>query len=86
MRDFEFTSELCVFDLLGIMLYHGWVVDPSSEAAAIIKDLSYNQLTNNIFAWREEAIKNNNNDLLVKGIVYNIQYTCLLSSLNLQLG
>ena len=68
VRDFEFTGELCVFDLLGIMLYHGWVVDPSSEAAAIIKHLSYNQLTNNIFAWREEAIKNNNNDLLVKGI------------------
>lgn len=69
MRDFEFTGELCVFDLLGIMLYHGWVVDPSSEAATIIKDLSYNQLTNNIFAWREEAIKNNNNDLLVKGTI-----------------
>ncbi|XP_042223347.1 ubiquitin carboxyl-terminal hydrolase MINDY-1-like isoform X2 [Homarus americanus] len=69
VRDFEFTGELCVFDLLGIMLYHGWVVDPSSEAAAIIKDLSYNQLTNNIFAWREEAIKNNNNDLLVKAML-----------------
>lgn len=69
VRDFEFTGELCVFDLLGIMLYHGWVVDPSSEAAAIIKDLSYNQLTNNIFAWREEAVKNNNNDLLVKAML-----------------
>ncbi|KAK8405285.1 hypothetical protein O3P69_001692 [Scylla paramamosain] len=69
VRDFEFTGELCVFDLLGIMLYHGWVVDPSSEAAAIIKHLSYNQLTNNIFAWREEAIKNNNNDLLVKAML-----------------
>lgn len=67
VRDFEFTGELCVFDLLGIMLYHGWVVDPSSEVAPVITDLSYNQLTNNIFAWREEAVKNNNNDLLVKG-------------------
>ncbi|XP_071534130.1 ubiquitin carboxyl-terminal hydrolase MINDY-2-like isoform X2 [Panulirus ornatus] len=69
VRDFEFTGELCVFDLLGIMLYHGWVVDPSSEAAAIIKDMSYNQLTNNIFAWREEAIRTNNNDLLVKAML-----------------
>lgn len=69
VRDFEFTGELCVFDLLGIMLYHGWVIDPSSEAAAIINDLSYNQLTNNIFAWREEAIRTNNNDLLVKAML-----------------
>ncbi|XP_066950433.1 ubiquitin carboxyl-terminal hydrolase MINDY-1-like isoform X1 [Macrobrachium rosenbergii] len=69
VRDFEFTGELCIFDLLGIMLYHGWVVDPSSEVAEIIKGLSYNQLTNNIFAWREEAVKNNNNDLLVKAML-----------------
>ncbi|KAK7071263.1 Ubiquitin carboxyl-terminal hydrolase MINDY-2 [Halocaridina rubra] len=69
VRDFEFTGELCVFDLLGITLYHGWVVDPSSEVADVIGDLSYNQLTNNIFAWREEALKNNNNDLLVKAIL-----------------
>ncbi|XP_045605552.2 ubiquitin carboxyl-terminal hydrolase MINDY-1 isoform X1 [Procambarus clarkii] len=69
VRDFEFTGELCVFDLLGIMLYHGWVIDTSSEAAAIIQDLSYNQLTNNIFAWREEAIRTNNNDLLVKAML-----------------
>lgn len=69
VRDFEFTGELCVFDLLGIMLYHGWVVDPSSEVAPVITDLSYNQLTNNIFAWREEAVKNNNNDLLVKAML-----------------
>ncbi|XP_042883156.1 ubiquitin carboxyl-terminal hydrolase MINDY-1-like isoform X3 [Penaeus japonicus] len=69
VRDFEFTGELCVFDLLGIMLYHGWVVDPSSEVSPVITDLSYNQLTNNIFAWREEAVKNNNNDLLVKAML-----------------
>lgn len=69
VRDFEFTGELCIFDLLGIMLYHGWVVDPGSEAAPIITSLSYNQLTNNIFAWKEEAIRDNNNDLLMKGTV-----------------
>ncbi|XP_068228814.1 ubiquitin carboxyl-terminal hydrolase MINDY-1-like isoform X2 [Palaemon carinicauda] len=69
VRDFEFTGELCIFDLLGIMLYHGWVVDPSAEVSEIIRDLSYNQLTNNIFAWREEAVKDNNNDLLVKAML-----------------
>lgn len=67
-----------MFDLLGIMLYHGWVVDPSSEVAPVISDLSYNQLTNNIFAWREEAVKNNNNDLLVKGEKKRVVCFCSL--------
>lgn len=26
--DFEFTPERALFDLLGIDLYHGWIVDP----------------------------------------------------------
>lgn len=26
--DFEFTPERAIFDLLGIELYHGWIVDP----------------------------------------------------------
>lgn len=69
VRDFEFTTELCVFDLLGVPLYHGWVVDPASEAATVVGNLSYNQLTNNIFAWREEAVKSNNNELLLKAML-----------------
>ena len=67
MKDFEFTSELCVFDLLGVSLYHGWVVEPNSEAGAIIANMSYNQLTNNIISWHHQAKTGNDNDLLVKG-------------------
>lgn len=28
VADFEYTPECIVFDLLGIPLYHGWLVDP----------------------------------------------------------
>lgn len=28
IHDFEFTPERAIFDLLGIELYHGWIVDP----------------------------------------------------------
>jgi hypothetical protein len=42
----EFTEELCVFDLVGVPLLHGWVVDDQDkEAHRILKDLSYNQVT-----------------------------------------
>ena len=26
--EFEYTSELLIFDILHINLYHGWLVDP----------------------------------------------------------
>ncbi|CAL4062137.1 unnamed protein product [Meganyctiphanes norvegica] len=83
VRDFEFTTELCVFDLLGIPLYHGWVVDPGSEAASVVGSLSYNQLTNNIFAWREEAVKTNDNDLLLKAMLCEEFMTGSLSQLTI---
>ena len=28
VSDFEYTPECSVFDLLGVPLYHGWLVDP----------------------------------------------------------
>lgn len=42
----EFTEELSVFDLVGVPLLHGWVVDDADkEAHRVLKDLSYNQVT-----------------------------------------
>ena len=42
---FEFTRETGVFDILGIPLYHGWLVDPqNSMCCEAVGDLSYNQL------------------------------------------
>ena len=30
VRDFEYTTECIIFDLLHISLYHGWLVDPQN--------------------------------------------------------
>lgn len=45
VTDFEFTPECIVFDLLKIILYHGWLVDPQDGATwKVVHNLSYNQL------------------------------------------
>lgn len=44
--DFEFTPACAIFDLLGIPLYHGWILDPwDRETANAIGSKSYNALT-----------------------------------------
>jgi len=49
VRDFEYTSECIIFDLLSISLYHGWLVDPQQEETMlVVNSLSYNQLVENI--------------------------------------
>ena len=49
VNDFEYTPECIVFDLLGIKLFHGWLVDPQelSEVAAV-GNCSYNQLVEKV--------------------------------------
>ena len=49
VRDFEYTTECIIFDLLHISLYHGWLVDPQNpdEVGAVGK-CSYNQLVEKI--------------------------------------
>ncbi len=55
-RDFEFTSECLVFDLLNIGLYHGWLVDPQDvSAATALGPLSYNQLVEKIIKSTESS-------------------------------
>ena len=47
--DFEYTQEMAVFDLLGINLYHGWVIDPTDDRlVSAIGSKSYNQVVENI--------------------------------------
>lgn len=49
VKDFEYTPECIVFDLLRIPLYHGWLLDPESpEVLAAVGNCSYNQLVENI--------------------------------------
>ena len=33
-----------MFDLMGVALYHGWLVDPQTPCHRVVKELSYNQL------------------------------------------
>lgn len=47
---YEYTPELTAFDMLGVALVHGWVVDPSSEHATALGNLSYNQVTDRILS------------------------------------
>lgn len=49
VRDFEYTTECIIFDLLHVSLYHGWLVDPQNqdEVEAVGK-CSYNQLVEKI--------------------------------------
>ncbi|XP_071698858.1 uncharacterized protein [Rutidosis leptorrhynchoides] len=49
--DFEFTRECAIFDLLGISLYHGWIVDPQDvETSGAIGTKSYNTLMGELVA------------------------------------
>ncbi|CAG0880298.1 unnamed protein product [Cyprideis torosa] len=52
-RSFEYTPECIIFDLLGIPLYHGWVIDPQSQEYPAVNGCSYNQLVERIFCDKE---------------------------------
>ncbi|OWK05074.1 FAM63A, partial [Cervus elaphus hippelaphus] len=59
VSDFEYTPECSVFDLLGIPLYHGWLVDPQSpEAVSAVGKLSYNQLVEKIITCKHSSDTN----------------------------
>eukprot|EP00743_Colponemidia_sp_Colp-15_P005197 GILK01005592.1.p1 GENE.GILK01005592.1~~GILK01005592.1.p1 ORF type:complete len:564 (-),score=122.28 GILK01005592.1:478-2130(-) len=56
--DFEYTPECSVFDMLGIRLLHGWVIDPQDKAInEAINHLSYNQLVEKVISC-QDAVEN----------------------------
>ncbi|XP_016425108.1 protein FAM63A-like [Sinocyclocheilus rhinocerous] len=56
VSDFEYTPECIVFDLLDILLYHGWLVDPQSpEVVSAVGKLSYNQLVEKIIDFKHST-------------------------------
>ncbi|XP_050606336.1 ubiquitin carboxyl-terminal hydrolase MINDY-1 isoform X1 [Macaca thibetana thibetana] len=67
VSDFEYTPECSVFDLLGIPLYHGWLVDPqqSPEAVRAVGKLSYNQLVEKIITCKHSSDTN----LVTEGLI-----------------
>jgi len=41
---YEYTKNLTAFDLMGVDLFHGWLVDPKDKTAEIIGNKTYNEL------------------------------------------
>lgn len=67
VKDFEFTPECIVFDLLSIGLYHGWLIDPqNTEIASAVSGLSYNQLVEKIIASKQDGAES---QLVSEGLI-----------------
>lgn len=46
---FEFTPNISFFDILGVTLFHGWVIDPSrKDEYEVLSKLSYNEAMNKL--------------------------------------
>ncbi len=65
ISDIEYTRECIVFDLLGIPLYHGWLVDAEDSTLAV-GSLSYNQLVEKII----ENATSADHDKAAQGILH----------------
>jgi len=53
VKDFEYTPECIIFDLIGTGLYHGWLVDPQMEEVVLaVGNKSYNQVVEYIITGR----------------------------------
>ena len=47
ITNFEYSTELSIFDLVGLPVVHGWLIDPEDvSTASVIKDRSYNTIIN----------------------------------------
>lgn len=77
IQAFEYTKGLCIFDMLNIPLYHGWVISSNDSVFyPYLKNYSYNVVINKIIRYNEyydherkvkERTKlNESNDLLKK--------------------
>ncbi|XP_032801377.1 ubiquitin carboxyl-terminal hydrolase MINDY-2 [Petromyzon marinus] len=66
VADFEYTPECIVFDLLGLPLYHGWLVDPqNSDVVKAVGKCSYNQLVEKIISSKQSQ----NSEVFSEGMV-----------------
>lgn len=64
VRSFEFTSELAIFDLCGVELYHGWLPDPQDvDTHETVSPLSYNQLVEKSLEQSADIAKMKNSEL-----------------------
>ncbi|UJR14120.1 hypothetical protein I4U23_001115 [Adineta vaga] len=65
---FEYTRECIIFDLLGIQLYHGWIIDPQDQQLQAVVDSnasSYNQLVEKMIRQKQSDNGNLSRESLV---------------------
>ncbi|KEG04248.1 conserved protein, unknown function [Plasmodium vinckei vinckei] len=54
IQSFEYTKGLCIFDMLNIPLYHGWVISADDKMFyPYLKDYSYNVIINKVIKYNE---------------------------------
>ncbi|EFX83129.1 hypothetical protein DAPPUDRAFT_48508 [Daphnia pulex] len=69
VRDFEYTPECIIFDLLRIPLFHGWLVDPQTpEVVAAVGQAGYNQLVEKVIS---QKCSNDENAVLEALVIEN---------------
>eukprot|EP00878_Enallax_costatus_P013980 GHUV01014620.1.p1 GENE.GHUV01014620.1~~GHUV01014620.1.p1 ORF type:complete len:334 (-),score=77.28 GHUV01014620.1:807-1808(-) len=69
---FEATPEVAVFDLLGIPLVHGWLVDPQdTDTTAVFGNKSYNELVELLLLGLDDAEK----EKLATGPLRSLSFT-----------
>ncbi|KAL9186686.1 hypothetical protein ACHAXT_005924 [Thalassiosira profunda] len=65
----EYTNNLAAFDLLGVELVHGWLLDPQdAETASVVESKTYNELVETVISGNEarEAVQKLESELSVK--------------------
>lgn len=65
----EYTNNLAAFDLLGVELVHGWLLDPQDvETASVVESRTYNELIETVIHGNEarDAVQKLEADLMEK--------------------
>jgi len=63
IKDFEYTHECIIFDLLDIDLVHGWLPHPSDEIYKLLENLSYNQVLEKLIDFNQFKEKEKSNSI-----------------------
>jgi len=72
---FEFTRESGIFELVGVALYHGWLVDPQNPSYDVVKNYSYNQLVEMVI----NNVSSQDSKLMQEGKSHSLQIVHLFS-------
>jgi len=62
---FEFTSQVAMFDLYNIRLFHVWCVDPQHKALEWVRKQTYNELTSFILSEPPDDLKDQEVELAI---------------------